>query len=68
MIRRSNFGMMWRRVTRSVGLDGLRFQDLRHRYASLLIRHEASVKTVQARLGHANAAEALDTDSHLWPD
>lgn len=25
-------------------------------------------KTVQARLGHASAAETLDTYSHLWPD
>jgi len=32
------------------------------------IRHGESVKTVQARLGHANAAETLDTYSHLWPD
>jgi integrase len=31
-------------------------------------RHGESVKTVQARLGHANAAETLDTYSHLWPD
>jgi hypothetical protein len=23
---------------------------------------------VQARLGHASAAETLDTYSHLWPD
>jgi integrase len=68
MIRRSNFGTMWRRVTKSVGLDGLHFHDLRHYYASLLIRHGESVKTVQARLGHANAAETLDTYSHLWPD
>ena len=68
MIRRSNFGTMWVRVTKSVGLDGLRFHDLRHYYASLLIRHGESVKTVQARLGHANAAETLDTYSHLWPD
>jgi integrase len=26
------------------------------------------VKVVQARLGHATAAETLDTYSHLWPD
>ena len=26
------------------------------------------MKTVQARLGHANASETLDTYSHLWPD
>lgn len=32
------------------------------------IRHGESVKTVQARLGHASAAETLDTYSHLWPD
>jgi integrase len=29
---------------------------LRHFYASLLIGHGESVKTVQARLGHASAA------------
>ena len=44
------------------------FHDLRHYYASLLIRHNESVKVVQARLGHATAAETLDTYSHLWPD
>ena len=41
---------------------------LRHYYASLLIRYGECVKTVQARLGHASAAETLDTYSHLWPD
>jgi integrase len=44
------------------------FHDLRHFYASLLIRHGESVKTVQARLGHATASETLETYSHLWPD
>ena len=44
------------------------FHGLRHHYASLLIRHGESVKTVQARLGHASASETLDTYSHLWPD
>lgn len=44
------------------------FHSLRHYYTSLLIRHGESVKTVQARLGHASAAETLDTYSHLWPD
>lgn len=33
-----------------------------------VIRHGESVKTVQARLGHASAAEPLDTYSHLWAD
>lgn len=44
------------------------FHSLRHYYASLLTRHGESVKAVQARLGHASAAETLDTYSHLRPD
>lgn len=39
-----------------------------HDSESLLIRHGEAVKTVQSRLGHATAAETLDTYSHLWPD
>jgi len=49
-------------------LRGTGFHALRHYYASLLIRHGESVKVVQSRLGHASAAETLDTYSHLWPD
>lgn len=48
--------------------EGTRLHDLRHYYASLLIRHGESVKVVQARLGHASSRETLDTYSHLWPD
>jgi len=42
--------------------------DLRHYYASLLIRAGASVKVVQTRLGHASAKTTLDTYGHLFPD
>jgi hypothetical protein len=48
--------------------DSTHFHDLRHYYASLLIHAGESVKTVQARLGHASAIETLDTYGHLWPD
>jgi len=67
-LRRSAFGNVWRKTARDAGVEGTVFHALRHYYASLLIRHGESVKTVQARLGHANAAETLDTYSHLWPD
>jgi integrase len=40
---------------------------LRHDYASLLIRSGASVKVVQARLGHASAKTTLDVYGHLRP-
>jgi len=41
--------------------------DLRHFYASVLIRAGRSVKTVSERLGHANAAMTLNVYAHLWP-
>ncbi len=67
-LRRSTFGEVWHRACRDAGVSGHTFHSLRHYYASLLIRHGESVKTVQARLGHKSAAETLDTYSHLWPD
>jgi integrase len=68
-IRRTRFSDMWRPLVRRAGLpEGVGFHQLRHFYASLLIRHEESVKTVQLRLGHASAVETLNTYSHLWPD
>ena len=68
LLRRSAFGTLWRRSAKEAGVQGYTFHSLRHYYASLLIRHGESVKTVQARLGHASASETLDTYSHLWPD
>ena len=67
-LRRSAFWDTWRRALKAAELSGFTFHDLRHYYASLLIRHGASVKAVQARLGHKHASETLDTYSHLWPD
>jgi integrase len=69
-IHRSTFGHVWRPAAVAAGLNastGTGMHALRHYYASLLIRFGESVKTVQARLGHASAAETLDTYSHLWP-
>lgn len=42
--------------------------DLRHYYASLLIRRGLSVVAVQSLLGHKDASTTLDTYSHLWDD
>ncbi len=42
--------------------------DLRHFYASALIRAGLNPKVVAERLGHANAAMTLNVYAHLWPD
>jgi integrase len=63
------FAVVFERGRERAGLpDWVTPHDLRHHYASLLIRSGASVKVVQARLGHASAKTALDTYGHLFPD
>jgi integrase len=49
-------------------VDGRRrVHDLRHTAASLAIRENASVKIVQAMLGHRSATQTLDRYGHLYP-
>jgi site-specific recombinase XerD len=53
---RTSFSAIWRPAAMGIGLPSrMAFHALRHYYASLLIRHGESVKSVQARLGHATA-------------
>ncbi|VXC32465.1 hypothetical protein MICRO8M_90098 [Microbacterium sp. 8M] len=69
--RQKKFGHFWRPAATAARLTegtGKGMHALRHYYASLLIRYGESVKVVQERLGHASAAETLDTYSHLWAD
>jgi hypothetical protein len=45
----------------------MRFHDLRHTCASLLIANGASIMLVSQRLGHASARMTLDRYAHLYP-
>jgi integrase len=66
-IARAAFRRAWRTAVTAAGVEATG-HDLRHFYASLLIRHGESPKVVAARLGHASAAMTLNVYSHLWPD
>jgi len=48
-------------------LHGLRFHDLRHTCASLLIHEGAHPLLVKQRLGHSSVQITLDRYSHLFP-
>jgi hypothetical protein len=59
-LRRSNFTRrVWAPATRAVGVEGLRFHDLRHTAATLAIAAGASTRELMARMGHASSAAAL---------
>ena len=68
-VARHTWSGIWAPVATAAGLPARTgLHVLRHLYASLLIRHGESAKTVQKRLGHSSAAITLDTYGHLWPD
>ena len=56
-----------RRLMRKAGLPEIRFHDLRHTCATLLLSKNVHPKIVQEMLGHANVAITLDTYSHVLP-
>jgi integrase len=48
-------------------LPKIRFHDLRHTCATLLLGRNVNPKIVQEMLGHANISETMDTYSHVLP-
>ena len=55
------------RVLAKAGLRHLRFDDLRHTYASLLIQSGESLAYVRDQLGHASIQLTVNTYGHLVP-
>ncbi len=47
------------------GLTGVRFHDLRHTFASLMLLRGAKPKVISEALGHASVAFTMDTYSHI---
>lgn len=55
-------------AVRRAGLpDGLRFHDLRHTCAALLVAAGAHPKVIMERLGHSSVQVTLDRYGHLFP-
>lgn len=46
----------------------IRFHDLRHTHATLMLRANINPKIVSERLGHANVGTTLNIYSHVLPD
>ena len=54
-------------VIEAAGLPDIRFHDLRHTHASLLLQAGVNPKVVQERLGHSSVTLTLSTYSHVLP-
>jgi integrase len=57
----------WVRFLRSTKLPQIRFHDLRHSHATIMLASNIHPKVVSERRGHSRVAITLDTYSHVIP-
>jgi len=57
----------YKKVIENAKLPYIRFHDLRHCHATLLLQQGINPKIVQERLGHSNISITLDIYSHVLP-
>ena len=55
------------KLARKAGLSNIRFHDLRHAHASLMLRTGADPKVISERLGHSSIAITMDIYAHILP-
>ena len=56
------------RIAAHAGLPNVRFHDLRHFFASMLIAQGESAKYVCDQMGHSSIQVTFDTYGHLFPN
>ncbi len=57
----------FKKIIRELGLPPVRFHDLRHTHATLMLKEGIHPKIVSERLGHSSISITMDTYSHVLP-
>jgi integrase len=52
-------------IVHKLGLDAVRFHDLRHTFALFSLQNGDDIKTLQENMGHANISTTLDVYGHV---
>ena len=63
----SNLYHNFKKLLITAGLPDVRFHDLRHTAATLMLQQGVHPKVVQERLGHSDISMTLNTYSHVLP-
>lgn len=64
----ANLKRTFTRLIKEAKLPRIRFHDLRHTHATMLLSQGIHAKVVSERLGHSNIKITLDTYSHVLPN
>lgn len=63
----SDVSREFRSRVKELGLPMIRFHDMRHTHATMMLKMGIHIKVVSERLGHANINTTLSTYSHVLP-
>ena len=56
------------KILKKADVKQIRFHDLRHTYASLLISKDLNFKYIQKQMGHSSFEVTMNTYAHLMPE
>ena len=68
LIRPDALAKVFEKIAERAGVPRIRFHDMRHTAASLMISQGIPPKTVSERLGHSDVAFTLRTYTHLYDE
>ncbi|MEC0667260.1 tyrosine-type recombinase/integrase [Priestia flexa] len=63
----ANVRRSFKRLIKTVNVTDIRFHNLRHPHATMLLSNGINVKVISERLGHSNIKVTLDAYSHVLP-
>jgi integrase len=66
-LRPDSISVWFKKLVARFGRPEVRFHDLRHTHATILLSHNVHPKIVSERLGHSSIAITMDTYSHVLP-
>lgn len=67
-IERAHLNLWLKQLLKQAGLPEMRFHDLRHSAATILLKMNVNPKQVQELLGHSSIVITMDRYSHVLPD
>lgn len=66
-VDRSGLLRVFKALLRTAGLPDIRYHDLRHTAATLLLTQGVAPRTIMETLGHSQISQTMDTYSHVMP-
>ena len=69
-MQKIELGSAWEdfaKVVKTAEIPPIRFHDLRHSHASLMLKAGVSPKAISEMLGHASISITMDVYAHLLP-